>query len=167
MKSAIRDNNPVVFIEHKLLYGTRGEIPEEEYTIPIGKADVKREGTDVTIIATSMMVIEALAAAKQLEKEGISVEVIDPRTLIPFDKETVINSIKKTNRAIVVHEAWKTCGFGAEISSIIMEEAFYYLDAPVKRIAGYDTPIPYSPELEPLVIPNKSTIIEAVKDILK
>jgi len=166
LKSAIRDNSPVVFIEHKLLYGTRGEIPEEEYTIPIGKADVKKEGNDVTVIATSMMVLEALAAAKDLEKEGISVEVIDPRTLIPFDKETMVNSIKKTNRAIVVHEAWKTCGFGAEITSMIMEEAFDYLDAPVKRIAGFDSPIPYSPELEPLVIPNKEVIKKAVREIL-
>jgi len=134
LKSAIRDNNPVVFIEHKLLYGTRGEIPEEEYLIPIGKADVKKEGTDLTIIATSAMVLEALSAAKDLEKEGISVEVVDPRTLIPLDKETIINSVKKTNNAVVVHEAWKTCGFGAEIVSTIMEEAFDYLDAPVKRV---------------------------------
>jgi len=166
LKSAIRDDNPVVFIEHKLLYGTRGEIPEEEYLIPIGKADVKREGTDLTIIATSAMVLEALSAAKDLEKEGISVEVVDPRTLIPLDKETIINSVKKTNNAVVVHEAWKTCGFGAEVVSTIMEEAFDYLDAPVKRVAGADVPIPYSPALEPLTLPDKGKIISAVKEVL-
>lgn len=167
LKSAIRDNNPVIFIEHKLLYGTRGEIPKEEYLVPIGKAEVKKEGKDVTIIATSMMVLEALAAAKALESEGISVEVVDPRTLIPLDKETIVRSIQKTNRAIIVHEAWKTCGFGAEISAVIMEEVFHYLDAPVKRIAGFDSPIPYSPALEPCVIPNRDIIKQSVKEMLE
>jgi len=166
LKAAIRDNNPVVFIEHKLLYEVRGEIPDEEYIIPIGKADIKKKGKDLTIIATSRMVQEALYAAKDLEKEGINVEVVDPRTLIPLDKETILNSIKKTNRAIVVHEAWKTCGFGAEIVSIIMEEAFDYLDAPVKRVGGIDVPIPYSTALASQLIPNKDSIISAVKEVL-
>lgn len=166
LKAAIRDDNPVLFIEHKLLYGTRGEVPDEEYVLPIGKADVKREGSDVTIIAYSAMVLEALDAAEELEKEGISVEVIDPRTLIPFDKETVFASVEKTNHVVVVHEAWKTGGFGGEIAAQIAEECFDSLDAPIVRLGAKDCPIPYSPALEPLTVPNKDDIIAAVKKVL-
>lgn len=166
LKAAIRDDNPVVFIEHKLLYGVRGEIPEKEYIIPIGEADIKRKGKDLTIIATSRMVHEALSAANELEEEGIDVEVVDPRTLIPLDKETILNSVKKTHRVIIVHEAWKTCGFGAEMAAMIQEEAFDYLEAPIVRVAGADVPIPYSPALEPCVIPNKEKIISAVRKIV-
>ena len=167
LKAAVRDNNPVLFIEHKLLYGTRGEVPEEEYILPIGKADIKREGSDCTVIATSAMVLEALEAAEELEKEGISIEVVDPRTLVPFDKETVKDSIEKTNHAVIVHEAWKTGGFGGEIAAIIAEEMFDSLDAPVIRLGAKDCPIPYSPGLEPLTVPNKNDIIAAVKKSLQ
>ena len=167
LKAAVRDDNPVLFIEHKLLYGTRGEVPEEEYILPIGKADIKREGSDCTVIATSAMVLEALEAAEELEKEGISIEVVDPRTLVPFDKETVKDSIEKTNHAVIVHEAWKTGGFGGEIAAIIAEEMFDSLDAPVIRLGAKDCPIPYSPGLEPLTVPNKNDIIAAVKKSLQ
>jgi len=166
LKTCIRDNNPILFIEHKMLYNVEGEVPDIEYTIPLGVADVKRVGTDVTIIAYSRMVHTALEAAEELAKEGIEAEVIDPRTLKPLDINTIINSVKKTHRAIVVHEACKTCGFGAEIASLIMEEAFDYLDAPVIRVAGADVPIPMSPVLEEEVIPSKKKIIDAVKKII-
>jgi len=166
LKTCIRDDNPVIFIEHKMLYGTEGEIPEQEYTVPLGVADIKREGTDVTIIAYSRMVLFALEAAEELAEEGISVEVVDPRTLKPLDLDTIINSIKKTNRAIVVYEGYKTCGVGAEIATLIMEKAFDYLDAPVVRVAGEDVPIPMSPVLEEAAIPSKEKIIEAVKKII-
>ena len=167
LKAAIRDDNPVLFIEHKLLYGTRGEVPDEEYVLPIGKADIKREGTDCTVIATSAMVLEALSAAEELAEEGISVEVLDPRTLIPLDKETIRESVEKTNHVVVVHEAWKTGGFGGEIAAIIAEEMFYSLDAPVIRLGAKDCPIPYSPALEPLTVPNKDDIKAAVKKTLE
>ncbi|MCX8170854.1 MAG: alpha-ketoacid dehydrogenase subunit beta [Candidatus Bathyarchaeota archaeon] len=166
LKTCIRDNNPILFIEHKMLYNVEGEVPEVEYTVPLGVADVKRQGSDVTIIAYSRMVHFALEAAEELSKEGIEVEVIDPRTLKPLDLDTIIRSVKKTHRAIVVHEACKTCGFGAEIASLIMEEAFDYLDAPVIRVAGADVPIPMSPVLEAEVIPSKEKIIDAVKKIV-
>ena len=167
LKAAIRDDNPVLFIEHKLLYGTRGEVPDEEYVLPKGKADIKREGTDCTVIATSAMVLEALSAAEELAEEGISVEVLDPRTLIPLDKETIRESVEKTNHVVVVHEAWKTGGFGGEIAAIIAEEMFYSLDAPVIRLGAKDCPIPYSPALEPLTVPNKDDIKAAVKKTLE
>jgi len=166
LKTCIRDDNPVMFIEQKLLYGTEGEVPEGEYTVPLGVADVKREGTDVTIVAYSRMVLLALEAAEDLAKEGISVEVVDPRTLKPLDAETIIGSVKKTGRAIVVHEGYRTCGVGAEIAAQIMEEAFDYLDAPVLRVAGEDVPIPMSPVLEEAAIPSKTKIIEAVKKLV-
>jgi len=167
LKTCIRDNNPVVFIEHKMLYNVEGEVPEVEYTVPLGVADIKRVGTDVTIIAYSRMVHIALEAAEELAKEGIEAEVVDPRTLKPLDVDTIIKSVRKTHRALVVHEACKTCGFGAEITSLIMEEAFDYLDAPIVRVAGADVPIPMSPVLEAAVIPSKENIIEAVKKIVR
>lgn len=165
--SAIRDENPVIFIEHKLLYRTKGPVPEEEYTIPLGVADVKREGRDVTVIATSLMVVRALAAAEKLAQEGIEVEVIDPRTLKPLDVETLVKSAKKTGRVLIVHEAPLTCGFGAELVARIVEsEAFYYLQAPVKRLAGRDVPIPYNRELERSVIPQEGDIINAIRELI-
>ncbi|MEM3816102.1 MAG: pyruvate dehydrogenase complex E1 component subunit beta, partial [Candidatus Bathyarchaeia archaeon] len=166
LKTCIRDNNPILFIEHKMLYNVEGEVPEVEYTVPLGVADVKRQGTDVTIIAYSRMVHFALEAAEELSKEGIEAEVIDPRTLKPLDIDTIISSVKKTHRAVIVHEACKTCGFGAEIAALIMEKAFDYLDAPVVRVAGADVPIPMSPVLEAEVIPSKEKIIDAVKSII-
>ncbi|MDW8048355.1 MAG: dehydrogenase E1 component subunit alpha/beta [Nitrososphaerota archaeon] len=166
LKTCIRDDNPVMFIEHKMLYGLEGEVPEVEYTVPLGVADIKREGTDVTIIAYSRMVHFALEAAEELAKEGISAEVVDPRTLKPLDIDTIINSVKKTNRAVVVYEGYRTCGVGAEITALIMEKAFDYLDAPVLRVAGEDVPIPMSPVLEDAAIPSKQKIIDAVKKIV-
>lgn len=166
LKTCIRDDNPILFIEHKMLYNVEGEVPEGEYTVPLGVADVKRPGKDVTIIAYSRMVHFALEAAEELAKEGIDAEVIDPRTLKPLDVDTIVSSVKKTHRAIVVHEACKTCGFGAEIAALIMEKAFDYLDAPIMRVAGADVPIPMSPTLEAEAIPSKEKIIEAVKKII-
>jgi pyruvate/2-oxoglutarate/acetoin dehydrogenase E1 component len=166
LKTCIRDNNPVMFIEQKKLYATEGEVPEEEYTVPIGVADVKREGTDVTIVAYSRMVLLALEAAEELAKEGIQAEVVDPRTLKPLDIETITNSVKKTHRAVVVYEAYRTCGVGAEIASQIGEKSFDYLDAPIMRVAGADVPIPMSPVLEDASIPSKEKIIDAVRQII-
>ncbi len=164
--SSIRDDNPVLFIEHKMLYGIEGEVPEEPYTIPLGVADVKREGKDVTVVATMAMVHKALEAAEDLAKEGIEVEVVDPRTLSPLDKETIINSVKKTHRLVIVHEAVKQAGPGAEIAAIVAEEAFEYLDAPIKRVAAPFTPVPFSPVLESAYIPSKESIISAVKEVV-
>lgn len=165
LKAAIDDDNPVIFYEHKLLYKTKGHVPEEQYSIPLGKADIKRKGKDVTIVATSIMVHKALDAAAELEKEGIDVEVIDPRTLVPLDEETIIESVKKTGRLIVVHEAVKRGGFGGEIASVVAEsEAFDYLDAPIKRLGGLPIPIPYNPNLEKAAVPQTSDIIHAVKE---
>src|SRR5699024_8497076 len=142
LKAAIDDDNPVIFYEHKLLYGTKSEVPEEEYAIPLGKADIKKEGKDITVVATAVMVPKALEAAEKLEKEGISVEVIDPRTLVPLDKETIIESVSKTGKLVVVHEAVKRGGFGGEIASMVAEsEAFDYLDAPIRRLGGVESPI--------------------------
>lgn len=168
LKAAIDDDNPVVFYEHKLLYKTSSHVPEEAYSIELGKADIKREGTDVTIVATAIMVHKALEAASELEKEGISAEVIDPRTIVPLDKETIINSVKKTGRLIVVHEAVQRGGIGGEIVSVIAEsEAFDYLDSPIKRLGGKEVPIPYNPKLEKAAIPQVPDIIEAVKETVK
>jgi pyruvate dehydrogenase E1 component beta subunit len=162
--SAIRDDNPVIFVEHKFIYDVEGEVPEEIYTVPLGKADVKREGSDVTVVATMAMVHRALEAAEELSKEGISVEVIDPRTLQPLDNETIINSTKKTHKVVIVHEAVKFAGPGAEIAAMIAEEAFDYLDAPIKRVAAPFTPVPFSPVLEQEYIPSKKKIIAAVRE---
>lgn len=165
--SAIRDDNPVIFIEHKLLYSTKGPVPDEEYTVPIGVADVKREGSDVTVVATSIMVKRALAAADKLARDGINVEVIDPRTLKPLDTEAIVRSVMKTGRVLIVHEAPKTCGFGAEVSACITEsEAFFYLDVPVRRLAGMDVPIPYNPELERGVVPHEEDIVKAIRQMV-
>jgi len=162
--SSIRDDNPVIFVEHKFIYDLEGEVPEDIYTVPLGKADVKRQGSDVTIIATMAMVHRALEAAEELSKEGISVEVVDPRTLQPLDGETIIESVKKTHKVVIVHEAVKFAGPGAEIAAMIAEEAFDYLDAPIKRVAAPFTPVPFSPVLEQEYIPSKEKIIAAVKE---
>jgi pyruvate dehydrogenase E1 component beta subunit len=166
LKTAIRGHNPVVFCEHKLLYPIACEVPEEEFTLPFGVADVKREGTDVTIIATSYMVTKALNAAKELERQGTSAEVVDPRTLTPLDKQKIISSVKKTGRLVIVSEDCKTAGVSAEIAAVIAEEALDYLDAPIKRVAEPDTPIPFSPTLEQYVIPNEQAIIKAIKAVV-
>ncbi len=165
--SSIYDDNTVIFIEHKMLYNTKGEVPDKPYTIPLGKADVKKQGTDATIVAHSRMLLFAMDAAQELEEEGISVEVIDPRTLLPLDIETICESIKKTNRAILVEEGCKTGGVGAEMGMQIMENAFDYLDTPIIRVAGADVPMPKSHILEQLAIPDKDRIKKAVKESLQ
>jgi pyruvate dehydrogenase E1 component beta subunit len=164
--SAIRDDNPVVFLEHKMLYGTQGEVPEESYAIPLGKADIKREGKDITVVATSMMVGRALSAAEKLVGEGISLEVVDPRTLSPLDEETILNSVRKTHRLLIVHEEVKFAGSGAEIAAMVAEKAFDYLDAPIVRIGAPFTPVPFSPPLEQEFIPSEEKIIQAVKKLM-
>jgi pyruvate/2-oxoglutarate/acetoin dehydrogenase E1 component len=168
LKAAIRDDNPVVFIEQKLLYRKKGPVPEEEYVIPLGKADIKREGRDLTIITYGRMVPICLKVAEDLAAEGIDIEVVDPRTLLPLDKDTLISSAAKTGRVLIVHEAVQTGGFGGEIAAVIADsEAFYYLDAPIKRLGGLDVPIPYCPELEKNVVPTEKTITEAVRTLLE
>ncbi|MBL26468.1 MAG: dehydrogenase [Rhodospirillaceae bacterium] len=165
--AAIRDDNPVIFLEQKLLYlGQPGPVPEELYAIPLGKADVKREGKDVTVVATSSMVPRALAAAGLLEREGISVEVVDPRTIHPLDEETILASVKKTNRLVIAHEAWRRGGIGAEIASIVMEKAFDWLDAPIARVGATDNPMPYNDALERHTIPSQERIVEAIRGVL-
>lgn len=168
LRTAIRDDNPVVFIEHKALYVTKGEVPDDsDFMIPFGKAKIVREGTDATVVATHTYVQKAVDMADRLYKDhGISVEVIDPRTLVPFDKETVINSVKKTGRAAVVHEAHKVCGIGAEIASVIQEEAFPYLDAPVIRLGAKQCPLPFNLGLENAVVPQPQDIYDAVMKTL-
>ncbi len=166
LKASIRNDNPILFIEHKAIYLTKGMIPEGEFLVPLGKADIKRGGRDVTILTYSRQVLYSLEAAKELAEEGIDAEVIDLRTLNPLDKETIINSVQKTNRVVIVEEDVKTAGVGAELSSLIMEEAFDYLDAPVYRCAGKDVPIPCVKNLEKAAIPSKDDIIKAVKDVL-
>ncbi|MGI8655092.1 MAG: pyruvate dehydrogenase complex E1 component subunit beta [Pyrinomonadaceae bacterium] len=166
LKSAIRDDDPVVFIEQERMYGNKGEVPEDEdFTIPLGVADVKREGKDATIVARSLMVPIALKAAEELEKQGVSCEVIDPRTIRPLDIDTIITSVKKTNRVVVAEESHPFCGVGAEISAEINERAFDYLDAPVKRISGADVPMPYAKNLEQLAIPGVEQLIAAVREV--
>ncbi len=163
--SAIRDDNPVVFLEHKMLYGVSGEVPDESYTIEIGKADIKREGTDVTIVATSQMVYTALAAAEKLAAEGIEAEIVDLRCVLPLDTETILESVKKTHALVVAHEAVQFAGPGAEIAAFVAEEAIEYLDAPVKRVGAPFCPVPFSPPLEQHYIPGVEDIVEAVKSI--
>jgi len=165
LKSAIRDDRPVMFIEHKKLYRSKGPVPEEEYLVPLGKSFFKRNGGDVTIVATSWMVEKALEAAEILSREGIEAEVIDPCTLAPLDKEPILESVGKTGKCLVVHEAPKTGGWGGEVASVIMENAFDYLDAPVKRIAGLDTQVPYGKETELQVVPQQEQIVQGVLDI--
>ena len=166
LKSSIRDDDPVIFLEQERMYGNKGEVPEDEdFTIPLGVADVKREGKDATIVARSLMVPVALKAAEELEKQGVSCEVIDPRTIRPLDIETIINSVKKTNRVVVAEESHPFCGVGAEISAQIHEQALDYLDAPVRRISGADVPMPYARNLEKLAIPDAEQIIKAVREV--
>jgi len=166
LKTAIRGSNPVFFVEHKLLYPVKGLIPDEEYTVPFGVADIKHEGKDVTIVATLFMVHKALSAAEQLSKEGISAEVVDLRTLSPLDVRTIAKSVRKTGRLVVVSEDCKTAGVSAEIAAVVAEEALDYLDAPIKRVAEPDTPIPFSPSMEKFVIPDEKNIIQAVKSMV-
>lgn len=162
LKSTLRDPNPVIFIEHKGLYGSKGHVPEEEYLVPFGQAIVRRPGTDVTLVAMSAMVTKAMQAAAQLEKEGISVEVIDPRTLAPFDKETILTSVAKTGRLAIVDEAYASCGVSAEIAAIVSAEALYELDAPVLRICTLPTPHAFSPSLDTYLIPSVDRITSEV-----
>ena len=166
LKTAIRDDNPIMFIEHKLLYTEEGEIPDGEYTIPFGVADTKREGEDLTIFATSRMVLKVLDAAEELSAEGIEVEVIDPRTLVPLDEETILNSVRKTNRLLIAHEAVGRAGFGAEIAALVVREAFDYLDAPIERVTAVPVPVPFAPVMENFVIPDKDNIIEAARKLV-
>jgi len=182
-KTAIRDDNPVIILEHKLLYGAKspggqaqtavddlGDVfkpaPEEEYTIPFGVADIKRAGEDVTIVATSLMVHKSIKAAEELQKEGISVEVIDPRTLVPLDKKTILNSVKKTSRLVIATEDELSCGVSSEISAIVAEHGIFDLSAPIRRVAVADTPIPFAPVMEKAVIPDEKRIIEAVRSVM-
>ena len=162
LKAAIRDDQPVIFIEHKLLYMTRGPVPEEEYVIPLGRAEVKKSGTDVSLITYSHMTLKCLEAAAALETDGISVEVVDLRTLAPLDKETILASARKTGRAIVVHEAVKRGGVGGDIAAMLMEEAYDDLDGPVLRIAGRNTPIPYNLNIEKACVPSVEDIVAGV-----
>jgi len=180
LKTAIRDDNPVIFLEHKLLYGisrpgykpepgaspqVTGEVPQEEYLIRLGEADVKREGRDVTVVAKLLMTHRALSVAAKLAQEGISVEVIDPRTLVPLDNKTIIESVKKTGRFIIVEEDNRTGGWGAEVAAIVAEEAIDYLETPIRRISAFDTPIPFAPALEDFVIPSEDRIAEAIRQM--
>ncbi|MBN1230500.1 MAG: alpha-ketoacid dehydrogenase subunit beta [Anaerolineales bacterium] len=166
LKCAIRSDDPVMFIEHATLYQARGEVPEEEYLVPIGKSKVQREGSDVTIVTYSKMLQESLAAADQLEKEGISSEIVDLRTLRPLDMNPVLESFKKTNRAVIVEEGWRSYGIGAEIAARLYEEAFDYIDAPIKRVAQKEVPLPYNRTLEQMALPQQADIIQAVKEVL-
>ena len=164
--ASIRDDNPVIFVEHKLLYKVKGPVPEEPYTIPLSTAEVKREGRDLTIVATSIMVKRSLEAAEQLAREGIEAEVVDPRTLKPLDGETITRSVTKTGRVLIVHEACKTGGYGGELAAVIAEgEAFDYLDAPIIRLAGRDMPIPYNRTLEYHTVPQVENIVEAARQL--
>jgi pyruvate/2-oxoglutarate/acetoin dehydrogenase E1 component len=166
LKASIRDDHPIIFIEHKLLYMTKGEVPEDDYIVPLGQADVKRAGDDITLISYSYMTLKCLEAAEVLQDEGIRVEVVDLRTLTPLDKETILQSVEKTGRAIVVHEAVKRGGVGGDIAAMIMEEAYDDLDAPVMRIAGKNTTIPYNLELEKVCVPTVADIVEGVLELV-
>ncbi|MEE9324234.1 MAG: alpha-ketoacid dehydrogenase subunit beta [Dehalococcoidia bacterium] len=165
-RTAMQEESPTIYVENSLLYGSKGEVPEEHYVVPFGSAAVKREGKDVTIISYSRMLILSLKAADTLAQEGVEAEVVDLRSLRPLDTDTILRSVEKTSRAVMVEEGWKTGGFGAEIVSLIQEKAFDYLDAPVQRVAGADVPMPYSRPLELAVMPSERDIIAAVKNIL-
>lgn len=168
LKAAIRDDNPVIFIEQKLLYRKKGEVPRGDYTIPLGKADIKRQGEDVTIITYGHMVPLCLEIAADFAKEDISIEVIDPRTLVPLDKAAIIASAKKTGRVLVVHEACQTPGYGAELAAVVADSAaFFALKAPIKRVCGMDVPIPFCPELEKNAVPTRETITQGVRQLLR
>jgi pyruvate/2-oxoglutarate/acetoin dehydrogenase E1 component len=166
LKAAIRDDNPVIYLEHKAMYSTKGQVPDEEYVVPLGQADVKRHGKDATVVAAGYMVHFALEAAGRLAEEGIEIEIVDPRTLKPLDEETIYASVRKTNRAVVVQEACKTAGVGAEWGMLIYENCFDWLDAPVVRVTGADVPIPYASSLERPVWPRPEDIIQAVHQVL-
>ena len=183
LKTAIRDDNPVIFLEHKMLYGATSPggkaktavddldeafkpAPEEEYYLPFGAADIKRRGSDVTVVATGYMLHKSIKAAKSLEKEGIGAEIIDPRTLVPLDKETIINSVEKTGRLVIVSEDVITCGFASEIAAVVAENALFSLDAPIKRVCVPHTPIPFAPNNEMMVIPQEANIIDAIKSVI-
>jgi pyruvate dehydrogenase E1 component beta subunit len=166
LKSAIREDNPVIFFENKNFYNRKGEVPEEEYLLPLGKADIKRSGKDVTVVATLDLVNKSLQAAQILEKDGIDIEVIDLRTLTPLDKNTVLSSVKKTHHLVVAMEEVKTCGAAAEIACLVSEEAFDSLNAPIARVCTYDTPIPFNPQLEQYVLPQVEDVLQGVKKVL-
>jgi len=166
LKSAIRDDNPVVFFEDKMMFATKGLVPEGEYTLPLGVADVKREGEDVTIVATSSMVYVALEAAELLASEGVAAEVVDPRTLVPLDRATLVASARKTGRAIVVDEGHRSYGASAELAAVLADEAFWHLDAPVKRLAAMDVPVPFSPVLEDQTVPTAEKVYELAKSLV-
>jgi len=168
LKTALRDNNPVISFEHMGLGGVKGEVPEEEYLIPFGQADIKRKGNDVTLVALSRLVHDALAVAEELAKEGISVEVIDPRTLVPLDKDTIKKSVTKTGRLVVVDEACQTCGAGGEILASVVEDEniFRQLKAPAKRVCGLDIPVPFSRPMELYVVPDKAKITAAIRQVM-
>ena len=165
-KSAIRDDNPVVVFEDKMMFAVEGPVPEEEYVVPLGVADVKREGEDITLVATSSMVYVALDAAEQLAEDGVSAEVVDPRTLVPLDRETIVASARKTGHAVVVDEGHRGYGAGAELAALIAEDAFYDLDAPVRRLCARDVPIPFSPVLEDLTVPTADTLAAEARDLV-
>ncbi|HSB04122.1 MAG TPA: alpha-ketoacid dehydrogenase subunit beta [Thermodesulfobacteriota bacterium] len=167
LKTAIRDDNPVMLFEHQQLMRTKGVVPEEEYLVPFGQAEIMREGKDLTVVATSLMVHRALNAARELEKYGIQIEVIDPCTLNPFDKKTILASVQKTGRLLVVHQGCRTSGFGAEVAAITAEEGFEYLISPVRRVASLDVPVPYSKKLENFVIPDEQRIVKEVMSMLE
>jgi pyruvate dehydrogenase E1 component beta subunit len=166
MKSAIRSDDPILFIESATLYQTRGEVPEGDFTIPIGKSKIQRPGRDVTVVTYSKMLETSTKAADQLAKEGIEVEIIDLRTLRPLDMEPVLESFKKTNRAVIVEEGWRSFGVGAEIASRLYEEAFDYVDGPIKRVAQKEVPLPYNRDLEQLALPQVADVVKAVKEVL-
>ena len=160
----MNDGNPVIFFEHKNMYSLKGEVPEDpDFTIPLGKARIVREGKDCTVVATSLQVHQAMKAAEQLEKEGISCEIIDPRTVDPLDEEAILASVKKTRHVVIVHEEWLTGGYGAEIASIIADKGLFDLDGPIKRVAAKNAPIPFSPVLENFVLPQVEDIVQAVR----
>lgn len=165
LKTAIRSDDPVLFLEHKSLLSSKGPVPEEEYCLPLGQAAVVRPGDDLTVVAIALMVRKALEAAEQLAGDGIAVEVIDPRTLAPLDIETILESVRKTGRLLIVDETYGPCGIGAEIAAQVMERGFDDLDAPVRRLSGMHTPVPYSPPLEAAVVPNTTTIVQAMRDL--
>jgi pyruvate dehydrogenase E1 component beta subunit len=165
LKAAIRDDDPVIFIENEISYGDIGEVPDHEYVIPLGKADIKRQGTDVTLIAHSRMAVLTLKAADELAKQGIEAEVVDPRTIRPLDETTILKSVAKTNRVVVIEEGWRFSGIGAEISARIMEKGFDDLDAPVLRVTGADVPMPYAANLEALALPSVEEIIKAARQV--
>ncbi len=167
LKTAVRGNGPVIFIEHKMIYPVKGPVPEKQYTIPFGKADIKRKGKDITILAYADMILKSLEAAEELEKEGIDCEIIDPRTLVPLDMDAIIDSVKKTGRLVIVSEACRRGSVASDISARVTEKAFEYLKEPVKIIAGLNTPIPYNLTLEQASIPQKAGIMKAVKTIIK